>query len=47
MTKVDVKKLKFDAEKYRGKGKLDKAVDLYEQIEKAKGADAKTLQKIA
>jgi len=47
MTKVDVKKLKFDAEKYRGKGKLDKAIDLYEQIEKAKGADAKTLQKMA
>jgi CRP-like cAMP-binding protein len=47
MAKIDVKKLKFDAEKYRGKGKLDKAIELYQQIEQAKAADAKTLQKMA
>jgi len=48
MTKVDIQKLKSDAEKYRGKGKLDKAIELYEEIAKQKtGADAKTLQKMA
>ena len=47
MAKVDIQKLKSDAEKYRGKGKLDKAIELYEEIEKNKGADAKTLQKMA
>jgi len=47
MAKIDIKKLKMEAEKFRGKGKLDKAIELYEEIEKAKGADAKTLQKMA
>jgi len=47
MTKPDLKKLRADAEKYRGKGRLDKAIEAYEEIEKNKGADAKTLQKMA
>jgi CRP-like cAMP-binding protein len=47
MAKVDLQKLRTDAEKYRGKGKLDKAIEIYEEIEKNKGADAKTLQKMA
>jgi len=47
MAKIDVKKLKTDAEKLRGKNKLDKALELYEQIDKAGQADAKTLQRMA
>ena len=47
MAKVDLQKLRTDAEKYRGKGKLDKAIEIYEEIEKNKGGDAKTLQKMA
>ncbi len=45
--KVDVKKLKSEAEKFRGKNKLDKAIEIYGQIRQAGGADAKTLQKMA
>ena len=47
MTKIDIKALKSEAEKFRGKGKLEKAIELYEQIWDAKAADAKTLQKMA
>jgi len=47
MAKIDVKKLKSEAEKFRGKNKLDKALELYEQIDKAGQADGKTLQRMA
>ena len=47
MAKLDVKKLKSQAEKYRGKGKLEKALEIYQEIEDAGQADAKVLQRMA
>ena len=47
MARPDIKRLKTQAEKYRGKGKLDKALEIYQEIEEAGGADAKILQKMA
>jgi len=47
MAKIDVKALKSEAEKYRGKGKLEKAIEIYEQIHKAVPNDAKILQRMA
>ncbi len=47
MARPDIKRLKTQAEKYRGKGKLEKALEIYQEIEEAGGADAKILQKMA
>ena len=47
MAKPDFKRLKSQAEKFRGKGKLEKALEIYKEIEEKGGADAKVYQKMA
>src|SRR4030042_1192549 len=47
MPKVDLTKLKNDAQKFLAKGKLDKALEAYQELEKHTKGDPKVAHKMA